>query len=40
MAKSTRPTKTSIKKQLNDAGVRLPHGYEVVKKKTAKKKGK
>lgn len=40
MATTTRTTTARLKKQLKEAGVRLPHGYEVVPRKPAKKKKK
>jgi hypothetical protein len=42
MATKKKTTKTALKKSLKSAGLRLPHGYSIVrrakKKKAAKKK--
>lgn len=38
MATTQRMTPARLKKQLKEAGVRLPHGYDVVKRTPKKKK--
>lgn len=38
MAKSARPSKKQVMDEMKRKGVVLPHGYEVRKRKSAKKK--